>query len=513
MESNEAITVEKPSRADRAAEKAEKLKDRVPFKKVIPWSTHSFTMNALIVLTGYFTIYATDTLALNPAVVGGLLVLAKVIDAIGALLAGYLIDRAPDTRFGKARPFDLLIIACWATTAFMFSVPGDAGDVVKYVWLFSSYTLLTALFMPLYNANSPLYTARVFPKREHYSDLAAKSGLVTVVVAIFITIGVPLAVQAAGKDPGMWALVALALAVPFTIIGLIRFWAFRESPDAAEIATERLRMSDILLVLRTNPYIWVISLIALLVGIYAGLGAGAYYFRYIVGNLGLQGIVAISFVALLPLMVFFPVLIRKFSVSRMIAVSSFIGAGGFLVMMVAGGNIALIMVSSVLTALASLPFNFLAPVLIIDNSTYNEYKGHRRLESVGGALFSFAGTVGAALSAGVLGIVLTVAGYDGSAETQSAAALDGIIALNSWIPAIFAVLVGLVALYYHRLEKEMKVISAEVVARRATAKEGTIAGDVPLSPAAATTISGTEAVRVVREESGSPFGRRRRRGK
>ncbi|NQX12140.1 MFS transporter [Microbacteriaceae bacterium VKM Ac-2855] len=511
MESNESPTLERPSKADRMAAKAEKRRDRVSIGRVIPWSAHSFSMNALVVLTGYFTIYATDTLALNPAVVGGLLVLAKVIDALGALLAGYLVDRAPDTRFGKARPFDLVIILCWATTAFMFSVPGDLGEVAKYIWLFSSYALLTALFMPLYNANNPLFTARVFPRREHYSDLAAKSGLVTVIVAIFITIGLPIAVQTAGKDPGMWSLVAVCLAVPFTLIGLIRFWAFRESKDASEIVLERLRMADILLVLRTNPYMWVVSIIALLVGIYAGLGASAYYFRYIVGNLGLQGVVSISFVALLPLMFFFPMLIRKFSISRMIAVSSFIGAGGFMVMMFAGGNIALIMLSAVLTALASLPFNFLAPVLIIDNATYNEYRGNRRLESVGGALFSFASTVGAALAAGVLGVVLSVTGYSGSADEQSKSALDGIIALNSWIPAFFALIVGFVALYYHRLEKEMKVISAEVLARREIGKEDTLVDGIPLSTAAA--VSGTEAIRVVREESGSPLGRRGRRNR
>lgn len=499
-----------PAADKRAAgrKKGETRKDRVSMRQVIPWSTHSFSMNALIVLTGYFTIYATDTLALNPAIVGGLLVVAKVVDALGALLSGYIIDRAPETRFGKARPFDLIIVLCWLTTIFMFSVPGGLGDVGKYIWVFASYTILTALFMPLYNANTALYTARVFPHREQYSDLAAKTGLITVLAAIFITIGLPIAVSAAGKDPAAWSLVSISIAVPFAILGMVRFWIFKESSEAAEISTERLRMHDIFLVLRTNPYIWVLSAMSFVVGIYAANIAMSYYFRYVVGDLALQGIVAISFVALIPLMIFFPVLIRKISVSRMIAISSFIGAGGFLILMVAGDNIALIMVSAVLTALAALPVNFLAPILIIDNSTYNEWKGNRRLESVGGALNSFASTVGAAIAAGISGIVLTVGGYDGTADVQSASATQSIIALNSWIPAIFAVIVGLIALYYHRLEGQIKVISAEVLARRET--ELAAAGVLPetVAPTAAA-IGGTEAVRVVREERRAPFIRRR----
>ncbi|MEN2739644.1 MFS transporter [Microbacterium sp. X-17] len=499
----EAPTVEKPSKEERASAKALKRQDRVSIWRVIPWSAHSFSMNALVVMTGYFTIYATDTLRLNPAVVGILLVVSKILDAVGALFTGWLVDRAPETKWGKARPFDLIIIACWAATAFMFSTPGALGDVAKYIWLFSSYILLTALFMPLYQANNPLFTARVFPRREHYSDVSAKTGLVTVLVAIIITVGMPIAIQTAGKDPAAWSLVAICIAVPATLIGLVRFWVFRESKDAAEIQAVRVSMREIFGTLRTNPYIWVLSGMAVLVGLYGSISAGAYYFRYIVGNIGLQGIVAISYVALIPLMFFFPALIRKFSISRMIAISSFIGVIGYMVMMFAGANLPLIMVSAVLTGLAALPVNFLAPILIIDNATYNEWKGNRRLESVGGALYSFAGTVGAALAAGVLGIVLAVSGYAGAASTQSPTAVHGIIALNSWIPAIFALITGIVALRYHRLEQNMKSISSEVLARREVAVETEIISGAPLT--------GTEAVRVVRKERNAPFGHSERK--
>lgn len=476
---------------------AQQRADRVSIWRVIPWSTHSFSANALIVLTGYFTIYATDTLALNPAIVGGLLVGAKVIDAIGALLCGWIIDRAPMTRFGKARPFDLVIIACWATTAFMFATPGDLDEFAKYLWIFSSYLLLTALFMPLYNANSVLYTARVFPRREQYGDVAAKSGLVTVVAAIFITVGLPMAVSAAGKDPASWAVLGICVAVPFTLIGLVRFWMFQESPDAAAVESDRLRLRDILLVLRTNPYIWVLSAMSLLVGIYSANIALSYYFRYVVGDLALQGIVAVSFVALIPIMLAFPALIRRFSVSRMIAISSFVGAIGFLVMFFADGNIAIVMASSVLTALAALPVSFLAPILIIDNSTYNEWRGNRRLESVGGALNSFASTMGQAIASGISGAVLALSGYDGTASAQNESATLAIISLNSWVPAIFAVLVGLVALRYHRLEVRIKQISAEVLARRA--------GDSAPVPEGGAPLTGTESVRVVRAERNAPY--------
>ncbi|GAA2973886.1 putative glucitol transport protein GutA [Microbacterium terrae] len=500
MASPEAPPQTRPTAEEREAERALKKQDRVSIWKAIPWSTPTMSMSALVSMTSFFTIYATDTLHLNIAVVGGLLVAVKVIDAIGALLAGYLVDRAPETRWGKARPFDLTVIACWALTAFMFSAPGALGDVAKYVWIFTSYLLLTALFMPLFGANSPLFTSRVFPRREHYTDMGAKGAIVVVVVSICITIAMPIAIGQAGKDPAAWSLVAISIAIPATLLGLVRFWLFREDPKAAVVTETAVKFKDIFQVLRHNPYIWVLSGLAALSGIYGGIAAGTYYFRYIVGDISLMGVASVSGIVIIPIMIALPALVRRFSISRLIAFGCFIGTAGFMLMSVAGSNLALIIVAGLMTAMSALPVAFLAPILVLDNSTYNEWKGLRRLESVGGAVFTFATTVGGALAVGIAGAVLSLSGYDGSLDTQGPAAIAGIVAVNSWIPGILAFTTGLVALGYDRLEGRIKEISVEVLERRATA--ATAAGD---ASAPSDELGGTEAVRTIRAESGAPF--------
>jgi len=478
-----------PAAAARAAKKA----DRVPMRRVIPWASHGLSTAAMTLLIGYFTIYATDTLGLNPATVGILLVVSKVIDAAGALFSGYIVDWAPETRFGKARPFELVLIPAWGAAALMFSVPGGIGEFAQYVWLFVSYILLTAIFLPLYGANQPLYTARVFPKRAHYADVNAKGGIFAVIFAIVLGVVMPQAIALAGKDPGAWSLVAICVALPAAGIGLIRFFMFRESPDAAEISAERVKFADIFHVLRTNPYMWALSAMSVSAGASSGVSAGVYYFRYIVGDIGLQSIASIGYVALLPVLLIFPMLVRKMSVSHLIAISSLLGATGMMIMFFAGSNLALVVLAVIIGGFAFLPFSLLAPILIIDNATYNEYIGNRRLESVGGAFFSFANTLGAALAAGMLGLVLTISGYDGTADTQTASATQGIIALNSYIPAVFAVITAVIALFYNKLEHKIKKISAEVMVRRQMAL------DLEIVPGS--TPSGTEALHIVRSES------------
>lgn len=288
------------------------------------------------------------------------------------------------------------------------------------------------------------------------------------VFGVAVAIVMPIAIEAAGKDPDAWSLIVVCIAIPATLIGLIRFWSFRESADAAEVAAERVGMRDIFYVLRRNPYIWAVSAIGFFASVASSIAAGTYYFRYIVGDLALQGVAAVGCVVLFPVMAILPKLARRYSISFLLAGSSGLSILGMLMFIFAGANIPTIMVASVLIGFAALPFNFLAPILIIDNANYNQWKGHRKLESVGGALFNFATTLGVVVAAGILGLMLMLTGYEGTSATQTDTALHGIVALNSYIPACFALIAGVLSVLYHRLEKRVDEICAELELPRTT---------------------------------------------
>lgn len=98
----------------RAQDPADARIERVSWSRALPWSSHGFS-----------------TIALT-----------------------YLVDRAPETRWGTSRPFELIILACWIAAIFTFSTPGDLGDISKYAWVFASYILLTGLLMPLFAATT-----------------------------------------------------------------------------------------------------------------------------------------------------------------------------------------------------------------------------------------------------------------------------------------------------------------------------------------------------------------------
>jgi probable glucitol transport protein GutA len=116
------------------------------------------------------------------------------------------------------------------------------------------------------------------------------------------------------------------------------------------------------------------------------------------------------------------------------------------------------------------------PVLIIDNATYNEWKGNRRLESVGGGVVAFAASVGAGVAAALTGLVLGTTGYNGAHSAQTPQATAGIVALMSWIPALLSLTIIVFALGYFRLERRLPTITAEVEVIRsaALAREGMV---------------------------------------
>jgi probable glucitol transport protein GutA len=132
----------------------------------------------------------------------------------------------------------------------------------------------------------------------------------------------------------------------------------------------------------------------------------------------------------------------------------------------AGANIPMLLLAAVLTSIGALPASFLATVLIIDNATYNEWKGNRRLESVGGGVQSFAQSAGSGLAAGLAGLVLGFVGYNGAHNTQSATAISGIVLLMSWVPAGLSVVVGVIALFYNRFERRLPELTEQIEFRK-----------------------------------------------
>ena len=115
------------------------------------------------------TFYVRD-LGIDLAVVGGILLVARVLDVVTDPIIGTLGDRT-STRFGRRRPWvlasvPLLLLASWQ----LFLPPDDAGGLYLFVWSSLAYLAWTMILLaysawgaelsPDYNERSRIFGAR-----------------------------------------------------------------------------------------------------------------------------------------------------------------------------------------------------------------------------------------------------------------------------------------------------------------------------------------------------------------
>ena len=105
-------------------------------------------------LAAFVMIYLTNTIGLNPGIIGTLMMLSKLCDGVSDIFFGAMIDKTR-TKLGRARPWMLYgFIGCAITLSLIFAVPTSWGQNAQYAYFFITYTLLNAVF---YTANNVAY--------------------------------------------------------------------------------------------------------------------------------------------------------------------------------------------------------------------------------------------------------------------------------------------------------------------------------------------------------------------
>lgn len=267
-----------------------------------------------------------------------------------------------------------------------------------------------------------------------------------------------------------WSKLVLMLAIPATAIGVLRMIFVKEkyNVDATTTSGEKIKVKDIGAVLKTNKYILIIALMTFVFNFVCNMGVNVYYFTYVVGNVGLMGILAAAQVIALPMALAFPKLISKFSTINLIIVGFLVSAVGYLLNAIAGANVGILVVGAILTGAGTVPASMLIALVIIECADYNEWKGIPRMEGTMSSINGLAQKIGAAIGTGALGFLLSMVGYTGDAATISDGAVMMIRLLFGIVPMILYLLTAL-TLKGYKLNKMMPQIKAENEARRAEA--------------------------------------------
>lgn len=440
------------------------MQGKIGVVKFWTWSARDLSLSANFIVLSFISIYCTNTLNMEPALVGILLMGSKVVDAVTDLFAGYLVDRT-ETKWGKGRPYEFAILGVWLCTWLLYSTPAEAGTTMKAVWIFAMYMFVNSVFTTLLNASGNPYMVRAFGDNEQRVRLASFGGIIIMVASIVINITFPIAMTRIATSAAGWRKMIGMFALPLAVIGILRFFFVKET-EKVDTVSEKVSFKDVLTVLKENKYVYMVIALQLVYSLVTGTGVVTYYFTYIVKNLEVMGVVSSVSVFVVPLMIFFPLMLKKVPMGKMVQIGCVFYAIGSFVAFVSGGSIPVLIGATVITGIGTLPVTYLVNLMALDCGSYNAYKGRQRMDGTIGAIKGFANKLGGACGSGLLGIMLTMGGFDSTLETQTSSANFMIVALYTLIPCIlFAVMAVMFSFY--KLDKMMPEINRVIESKSA----------------------------------------------
>ena len=427
----------------------------------------SLGLNALLIMQ--LTYYCTDMLGMKAALVGALLLASKIFDGVTDLCVGFIIDHT-NTKFGKARPYEIFIVFVWFLTIVLFSAP-EIGTVGKAIFVFVLYTLINSVCATFLNGGDAVYLARSIRSEINRVSIMAFNGAIIMIISIAFGMAMPQLIAGIGTTKMGWTIIAASMGIPMAIIGMFRFIFVKEvvvEGEEKENTSQNVSLKTSLQCIFKNKYIWILACLTLVAQLVGNIGSAVntYYFKYIMGNIGLATMISMTSLAAPIIMAIFPLLCRKMGTIKVLQAGAVFGVIGYGIRIIGGTNLVTLMIGSLLGNIAVLPVTMMISIYLIDCMDYGEWKTGIRIEGMLNSVNSFSSKLGSGIASGLVGLIMGLAGYDGALATQSAVANTSIIVLFNWIPMILMIVLLVLALMF-KLGKELPQIKEDLAKKHA----------------------------------------------
>ena len=411
------------------------------------------------------TFFYTDIYGLRTADLAALFVAVKVVGAVADLAMGQVND-AVLTRWGRYRPWLLLLALPYGLSVFLVFTTPDWGYDAKLVWAYASYILMTLMTAGVGIPYISLISGLTSDPQQRlsangYRLFFAKVG------AFMVTIVVPLlANEWGGADPAAGYQAAMAV---MAAVGVLLFaFCFFTTTERVVHKVEKQPLMEQVRVLMQNDQ-WLILCAVCVTGTigYVIRGSVAIYYAkyYLHGDTAtVSAFLSTGVAAAILAMVVstwttkFYCKVKLFRNSQiMVAVLSLM-----LYFLVQPGDMVL---AFALYFLLSLVVDLHAPVFwsaIAETIDYGQVKTGKRVSGFAFGGISVCQKAGMAIAGGLVGVLLDVFQYQPNQE-QSALALQGIALMLSVIPGFFHFLMGLLMFkyrisddYYSAVKEDMR---------------------------------------------------------
>ena len=464
-------------------------------------------------ISSFVMLYLTNAVGLNSAVIGTLMMVSKLLDGVSDIFFGGLMDRTR-SRLGQARPWMLYgQIGVSACLFLVFSIPSMSPNM-QYAYFFVFYTAFNAVF---YTANSIAYAALAAKITKNWQE-RVQLGSIRFIFATFTTLIISYnamgLVERFGGGAQGWRTIALIFAVIALIVNTFCVLMVKEVPDEdirlsgentsagngsagrndaavqsdasgdadsagkqgsvskhgsggnAPAAGAKVSFGTSLKLLLKNPYYIIILGLYLVNYIYSGItqGSAIYFMTYYMGDPALLG--TFSLFQLVPVMIILtltPMLVKKFgSMWKMNLYARIITLlmGAVFIFGAVNKNLPVMLFATFLRNMAGGPLTGTLNALVAETSDYTWRTQGVRIDGVMFSCSSIGVKLGGGIGSAVVGWLLALGGFDGTAAVQSAGAVNMIFFMYAILPIVMGVVMA-VLVYLLKVEKANKEWDAQ----------------------------------------------------
>lgn len=428
-------------------------------------------INCISQMCSNISYFYTDKVGISVASVSLIMLISTLSDGISDLIMGRLFDKV-HFKEGKSRPWlKLMIVPVFLSIILLTLVP-DISPFFKNLYaiitmFFARAVVFTGITIPYFALIN--YTTKSLEERGKMGNM--RTVFNNVVGILFGATVLPITNLLGGTQQS-WIIFAAGLGLLGSLLLAICYKCTHEryvdNTESTKNSDDGLSLLTSLKFLLHNKY-WVSTVVAqfFLFVIFVLQGATLpYYAKWILGNDNLVAAITLSTVPIIIIsFLLMPYLIKKTSLKITGIIGVVVGIIGVLIRLIDPYNLYIFMIGNSGVTFATSALSTVLLPMIVNTSEWNEYKFGYKLIGMTNSAASFGSKVGAALGSAVMGMVLSIGGYNPNVIVQSQSSINSISFLNIHTLGICFVIILLCFLFYN-LEKKYPTIVKENEKRR-----------------------------------------------
>ena len=396
-----------------------------------------------------FTMYCTNALGIDPTLLGTLVIIWTIWDAINDPMMGALMDKAfarKQDKRGKFRPWLLRATPLLCVTAIaLWTVPTFCDGIALIVVLFSCKILYEASYT-MFNIPMGSLLSAMSTNDSERASLSSARGVGSMIGNMIPGLAGPVIVGMFGDRESIgYTIAGVSCAIIGFVVCFLHYALTEERTSVGEeVKADDIKFSDILEVIKKNrPFVALcIHGVCICLMQYAAQTLGMYMYSAVYHDVTYQSISsALSSPFMIGSMIAVPFICKKLGLEKLIRYSLLIGGGICAVLF--GLHMTMDVPPLVHGVVLGIGSGFAMVSiqmqwgLVGEAIDYNEYITGKRTEGSIYGTFNLSRRLGQTIGQGCALYGLAWIGYEGTAAVQSAGTIMGLKVLCVLVPAVF----------------------------------------------------------------------------